>query len=130
LENVSAILSNGLGTVLGDLAAMGYDARWLCIRASDLGAWHHRDRWFCLATDNRRKRISRNVKKTVSRLGRIPWCKDVRRIEDLRDRPDLPAPFVRGVRNGVPFYVDRIKGIGNAQAPIQAATAWRLLGGC
>ena len=49
LENVSAILSNGLGTVLGDLAALGYDARWLCIRASDVGAPHGRDRWFCLA---------------------------------------------------------------------------------
>lgn len=49
LENVSAILSNGLGTVLGDLAALGYDCRWLCIRASDVGAPHHRDRWFLLA---------------------------------------------------------------------------------
>ena len=49
LENVAAILSNGLGTVLGDLAAMGYDCRWLCIRASDVGAPHHRDRWFALA---------------------------------------------------------------------------------
>jgi len=49
LENVSAILSNWLGTVLGDLAALGYDARWLCIRASDVGAPHGRDRWFCLA---------------------------------------------------------------------------------
>ncbi len=49
LENVSAILSNGLGTVLGDLAALGYDTRWLCIRASDVGAPHHRDRWFLLA---------------------------------------------------------------------------------
>lgn len=52
LENVSAILSNGLGTVLGDLAAMGYDTRWLCIRASDVGAPHHRDRWFLLANAN------------------------------------------------------------------------------
>ena len=50
LENVSAILSNGLGTVLGDLASLGYDTRWLCIRASDVGAPHHRDRWFALAT--------------------------------------------------------------------------------
>jgi DNA (cytosine-5)-methyltransferase 1 len=49
LENVAAILSNGLGTVLADLAAMGYDTRWCCIRASDVGAPHHRDRWFLLA---------------------------------------------------------------------------------
>ena len=52
LENVSAILSNGLGTVLGDLATLGYDCRWLCIRASDVGAPHHRDRWFALCNAN------------------------------------------------------------------------------
>lgn len=50
LENVSAIRSRGLSVVLSDLAAIGYDARWRCLRASDAGAPHHRDRWFCLAT--------------------------------------------------------------------------------
>ena len=49
LENVAAILGNGLGTVLADLAAMGFSAEWGCIRASDCGAPHHRDRWFLLA---------------------------------------------------------------------------------
>lgn len=49
LENVSAILHNGFGTVLGDLAARGYDARWCCLRASDVGANHRRDRWWLLA---------------------------------------------------------------------------------
>ena len=49
LENVAAILSNGLGTVLGDLAARGYDCRWTCIRAAEVGAPHLRDRWWCLA---------------------------------------------------------------------------------
>jgi DNA (cytosine-5)-methyltransferase 1 len=49
LENVSAILSMGLGTVLYDLSEMGYDTKWLTIRASDVGAPHGRDRWFALA---------------------------------------------------------------------------------
>ncbi len=50
MENVSAILANEfLGTVLGDLAARGYDARWTCIPASAVGAPHYRDRWWCLA---------------------------------------------------------------------------------
>ena len=49
LENVSAILSRGLGVVLGDLASCGYNAKWMCLRASDVGAPHHRDRWFLLA---------------------------------------------------------------------------------
>jgi DNA (cytosine-5)-methyltransferase 1 len=49
LENVAAIKSNGLEQVVKDLAIMGYDTRWLCIRASDVGAPHHRDRWFSLS---------------------------------------------------------------------------------
>lgn len=49
MENVSAILYNGLGTVLGDLSTRGYSARWICIRASDVGANHGRDRWWLLA---------------------------------------------------------------------------------
>ena len=52
MENVSAILSNGLGTVLGDLAALGYVGRTICLRASDVGANHHRDRWWLLARRN------------------------------------------------------------------------------
>lgn len=51
LENVSAVRSRGRGLdrVLGDLAEIGYDARWVCLRASAVGAAHPRDRFFCLA---------------------------------------------------------------------------------
>lgn len=37
------------GAVLGDLAAVGYDARWTTLRASAIGAPHHRERVFILA---------------------------------------------------------------------------------
>lgn len=51
VENVAAILTRGIGVVIGDLAALGYDTRWGCIRASDVGAPHRRDRWFAVAID-------------------------------------------------------------------------------
>jgi DNA (cytosine-5)-methyltransferase 1 len=35
-------------TVLADLAALGFDARWRTLRASDIGAAHQRDRLFLL----------------------------------------------------------------------------------
>lgn len=38
-----------LGRVLGDLASIGYDAKWSLIRASDVGAPHHRARVFLVA---------------------------------------------------------------------------------
>ncbi|MGX9922005.1 DNA cytosine methyltransferase [Streptomyces sp. NPDC002248] len=51
LENVAAIRSRGLDVVAADLAQVGYDARWMCLRAGDpeVGACHRRDRWFALA---------------------------------------------------------------------------------
>lgn len=38
-----------LGRVLGDLAEIGYDAKWTTLRASDIGAPHHRARVFLIA---------------------------------------------------------------------------------
>ncbi len=42
-----------IGTVLGTLADLGYDARWHGLRAADVGAPHGRFRVFILATDSR-----------------------------------------------------------------------------
>lgn len=48
LENSANLLSGDggrwFGKVLGDLAAIGYDAQWHCIPATAVGAWHERDR--------------------------------------------------------------------------------------
>ncbi|RLA39738.1 MAG: hypothetical protein DRR06_18650, partial [Gammaproteobacteria bacterium] len=53
LENVSAIATRGLDRVLGSLAEAGFDAEWCYLRASDVGAPHKRERWFCLAYSQR-----------------------------------------------------------------------------
>lgn len=52
LENVAGHLSLGGVAVVGDLASLGYDARWLVVRASDVGACHRRARWFCVARNS------------------------------------------------------------------------------
>ena len=49
VENVAALLRRGFDVVHADLAASGYDTRWVCLRASDVGAAHRRDRLFLLA---------------------------------------------------------------------------------
>lgn len=49
VENVAVLRSRGLGRVLGDLAALGYDAEWHCIPASAVGAPHQRDRIWIIA---------------------------------------------------------------------------------
>jgi DNA (cytosine-5)-methyltransferase 1 len=49
VENVAALLARGMGVVLGDLAALGYDAEWDCVPASAVGAPHQRDRLWLVA---------------------------------------------------------------------------------
>ncbi len=44
VENVAALLTRGMGEVLGTLASLGYDAEWHVIPASAVGAPHRRDR--------------------------------------------------------------------------------------
>ena len=53
LENVAGHLSLGFGSVLGDLASLGYDAWWDCIPAASVGAPHLRDRVFVVAWNTR-----------------------------------------------------------------------------
>jgi DNA (cytosine-5)-methyltransferase 1 len=49
VENSPMLTSRGLGRVLGDLAAMGFDARWGVLGANDIGANHKRDRIWIVA---------------------------------------------------------------------------------
>ena len=49
VENSPMLTSRGLGRVLGDLAAMGFDARWGVLGAADVGANHQRDRIWIVA---------------------------------------------------------------------------------
>jgi len=49
IENVAALRSNGLETVLSDLWALGYDAEWHIIPASSVGLPHQRERLWIIA---------------------------------------------------------------------------------
>lgn len=49
LENSPMLTARGLGTVLQDLAEMGFNAEWCCMGASDVGAPHKRERIWILA---------------------------------------------------------------------------------
>ena len=49
VENSPMLTSRGLGTVLGDLASMGFDAKWGVLGAADVGAPHQRDRIWIVA---------------------------------------------------------------------------------
>lgn len=49
LENVPAIRTRGADKVIGELAGLRYDARWITLSAAEIGANHKRERWWLLA---------------------------------------------------------------------------------
>ena len=49
VENSPMLTVRGLGAVLGDLAEMGFDAKWCVLGAKDVGANHQRDRIWIVA---------------------------------------------------------------------------------
>lgn len=67
LENVPGHLSLGFGEVLGDLAENGYDAEWACLRASDFGAPHRRERVFIVA-HSRGERLQREFEAGAAQI--------------------------------------------------------------
>lgn len=136
VENVAALLDRGLGRVLGDLAACGYDAEWDCISASAVGAPYCRDRVFLLAYPDgkhggaRRTRglagVHSRAEKPPSReaprgLGRegLPAPEQERKLQGPIAQSDWWSvePDVVRVVPGVPHRVDRIRGLGNAVIP-------------
>jgi DNA (cytosine-5)-methyltransferase 1 len=148
LENVPAIRTRGLDTVLRELTQRGYNCCWTMLSASSVGAPHKRERWFLLAHAHQlglQKTGSGQQAAGSARKGVQPitWT---------------AQPNVGGVANGPAFGVDdslpgylrashwqeepegipriteekeqrveRIKRLGNGVVPLQARTAFLYL---
>lgn len=48
-EQDDRVLERAAARILGELADRGWNAEWIHVSASDVGASHGRERWFCLA---------------------------------------------------------------------------------
>lgn len=88
-----------LGRVLGDLAEIGYDARWTTVRASDVGAPHHRARVFLLATPTDREvNTPRDDRDFAAERGRaVPADTDSIRRREGAEQSVAGAPEVAAV---------------------------------
>lgn len=64
-----------LGAVLGDLADLGYDARWCGVRAADAGAPHGRYRVFIVASPADAN-VDELAREWIERAGRAPAARD------------------------------------------------------
>lgn len=94
VENVPGLLNLGMGTVLGDLSSLGYDATWDCIPASAVGAPHRRDRVWIIAhtasmqwTEKQRGKSNRDHECTAfvadanAERSHRDWAQGARRFE-------------------------------------------------
>lgn len=63
------------------------------------------------------ERIQGFFPQEIQRQQAFSWCKDIRSIEDLRNRSDLPTPLLCGNDNGIPDRIHRTKALGNAVVP-------------
>lgn len=69
VENSPMLTSRGLGTVLGDLAALGFDAEWGVLSAADVGAPHLRERIWILGYSDNDGQIAAEVSRIVTQGG-------------------------------------------------------------
>jgi DNA (cytosine-5)-methyltransferase 1 len=149
LENVPGLVHGGLGAVLADLAALGFDAEWDVFSAAQVGAPHRRERLFILghARGTRCQGLRAEAKDYGSANasegladaeGGIPLFPPPRDHGHpgwawiAEHRPDLwpnAEPDVRRMADGVAYRLDRdrLRVIGNGVVPLVAAYAWRVL---
>jgi len=140
VENVAAILSLGMGTVVADLSSLGYDAEWHVIPASAVGAPHRRERiWIvghaqCHGRPARRNDYGRYDGRQLNADGQYAaQMADADRAGRQQQRRAEPTPAqqlaakrsgwwesepdVGRVAYGVPNRVDRLRCLGNAVVP-------------
>ena len=138
VENSPLLVGRGLAVVLGDLAQMGYDARWGVLGADQAGLFHKRERFWLHANDpknpNTRKREPDGCGSNLG-LTRRPrpkdsedWKKWLRELVAL-DVVSRVSSYSEGRRAfyGLADGVDRLKCIGNGQVPTVVRLAWKTL---
>ena len=112
VENSPMLTSRGLGTVLGDLASMGFDARWGVLGAADVGANHQRDRIWIVAYAGE---IGPSNKKAVKKLVRNRLAVGCVEAEWWRAEPAETSREIErdmgGMADGMASRVDRLKAI-------------------
>jgi len=129
VENSPMLVSRGLTTVIGDLATMGYDARWGVFGSIDAELPTLRERLFIAASaDGVRLERARKHNQNGKYLDKQKLQKPKKAsalLQSLLQRFD--AADIQRVPNGMAYRVDKLRAIGNGQVPAVAATAWRIL---
>lgn len=117
VENSPALLVRGMGTVLGDLASLGYDARWGVVSAAEVGALHLRERvWIVAHADPLGTQIHHQQKP------RRPLPRDW--VDSMEPRRFAADPRRLRSPDVLAAWVDRVAALGNGQVPAVVERAW------
>jgi DNA (cytosine-5)-methyltransferase 1 len=116
LENVAILLARGMGTVLGALAARGYDTQWDCVPAAAVGSPCLRDRVFIVAHTDRSSVVEECDFFPKAELS-APRRRHASGLDLATDGPWSAMPEVCRVDYGIPGTMDRLSALGNAVVP-------------
>jgi DNA (cytosine-5)-methyltransferase 1 len=120
IENVEALLNQGMSSILASLAEAGYDVEWHVIPAYAVGLPHTRKRVWIIA-HHCSHRMERGSPFPLQGLRELSWWSPVRGFEDFFQRSSIcPSKLCRTL-HGIPFGVDRLRAIGNSVVPILVA---------
>ncbi len=117
MENVTALLNFGLGDILRDLASIGYDAEWHCIRASRYGLPSNRDRIWIIAYPHGSKLEGLDLSQPFLTDPEESCRRELARAVDAALPADDYARMLRD-RSRISAVMDELKQYGNSVAPI------------
>jgi DNA (cytosine-5)-methyltransferase 1 len=127
VENVPGLLTvDGgrlFGTVLGDLAACGYNAEWQVLPASVFGAWHRRDRLFIVAYSDCQRLEKREVFGSDAEQKLAALARDCSTGAGIWAVESGICRTLDGVSN----RVERLRALGNAIVPQVAEFVARMI---
>lgn len=131
IENVEALLGDGLLDVLRCLAARGYDAVWTVIPGTFVGAPQPRERvWIvAYARGERAEGLLESIHSGAHGQG---WPGGQADLQDIAATPfsgrgGVPQPLLRGVDDRPANWVDRVRACGNAVIPQVVETIGRAI---
>lgn len=130
VENVSGLLDNhALGRVLGDLAESGYDAEWAMFPASGLGFAHSRLRVWIVAYPTGKRPPHAKFESLINpQRMHCEWGADALKWL-VKTQGDRGQHLPHDLRNhhGIPYFLDRLRGLGNAIIPQIAEAIGRMI---
>jgi DNA (cytosine-5)-methyltransferase 1 len=132
VENVPNLIKFGIGSVLSDLAQIGYNAKWCVLGSRDCAGVHKRERVWILAIHSSSDRLQ-TQQPIDSNVGEENENTEISgnftRATSMDGIQGYVSPHIAGKNDEMAHWLDRFKAVGNWQDARVAATAWRILGG-